>query len=89
MKRPPLAKVPPSLLCAAPLRRAALVVDQPRTVNSNPWQPAGKPALDLRPEVIQEAGPLGGLGRGGGQDQQDGEEQRADRRTVDGTVRQT
>jgi hypothetical protein len=49
MKRTPLPKVSsPSLLSAAPLRRAALVVDQPRTVNSNSaWQPAGKPGLDL------------------------------------------
>lgn len=98
MKRPSLARVsPPSLLSAAPLRRAALVVDQPRTVNSNAWQPAGKPALHLGPQVIQEARPLGGLGRGGGQGQQYGEEQGADGqtvvrtvdRTVDGMVRKT
>jgi len=83
MERPSLVMVPaPSLPGAAPKRRSSLGLGQPRTINPDPWQPAGEPGLDLGSQVIQEAGPLGGLGRGGGQGQEDGEDQRADDWTV-------
>ena len=83
MERPPLAMVPaPSLPAAAPRRRTGVVAGQPYTINSEPWQPVGEPGLDLGSQVIQEAGPLGGMGRRGGQGKEDGEAQRADCRTV-------
>lgn len=83
MKRPSLVMVSaPSLPGAAHRRRFSLGLGQPCAVNPDPWQPAGEPGLDLGPQVIQEAGPLGGLGRGGGQGQEDGEDQRTDDWTV-------
>ena len=86
MKRSSLPMGSTSSLPSAPSRRpSSLGLGHPRTINPDPWQPAGEPALDLGPQVIQEAGPLGGLGRGGRQGQEDGEDQRAD----DWTVRQT
>jgi hypothetical protein len=60
----------------------AIGLGQSYTINPDAWQPAGEPGLDLGPQVIQETGPLGGLGRGGGQGQEDGEDQRTDCRTV-------
>jgi hypothetical protein len=83
MERLPLVMVPaPSLRSAVRCRRSSLGRGNPRAVNSDAWQPAGEPGLDLGSQVIQEAGPLGGLGRGSGQGQEDGEGQRADCRTV-------
>jgi hypothetical protein len=83
VERPTLVIVPaPNLPTMARRRRSSIGRAQPRTFNSDARQPAGEPALDLGPQVIQEAGPLGGLGRGGGQGQEDGEDQRADCRTV-------
>jgi len=69
MERPPLVMAgAPSLLTMAWRRRPSMGLGDPRTVNSDAWQPAGEPGLDLGSQVIQEAGPLGGLGRGGGQE---------------------
>jgi len=83
VERPALVMVPaPSLLSPARQRPSSIWLAHPRTVNSDAWQPAGEPGLDLGSQVIQEAGPLGGLGRGGGQGQEDGEDQRADDWTV-------
>jgi hypothetical protein len=77
MERSPLAMVPaPRLPTMVPQRGSAVGVTDPRTVNSDAWQPAGEPGLDLGSQVIQEAGTLGGLG------QEDGEDQRADDWTV-------
>jgi hypothetical protein len=83
MERPPFAMAGgTSLPTLAWRRRPSMGLGHPRTVNSDAWQPAGEQGLDLGSQVIQEAGPLGGLGRGGGQGQEDGEDQRADCRTV-------
>ena len=90
MECPPLVLAgAPSLPSAARRCRTGVVLGQPCTINSDPRQPAGKPALNLGPQVIHEAGPLGGLGRWGGQGQEDGEEQRADGWTVHWTVGRT
>jgi len=84
MDHPPLMMLGASSLpSGAAQRRAAFGVGQPYTANSNAWQTAREPGLDLGPQVVQEGGALAGLGWGGGEGQEeDGEDQCADGWTV-------